>query len=684
MPVADEASELASFGHELQQELLMLAAEEDGEELLSNVYTRYMIEQVIAAGELTDGRQVYFRTRGAELSGYALDDNETTLDLFVTVFVGSGRPDTVRRDVIEGGLRRLRGFFDRARDGLHETLEDVDPARHAALLIHTVASNIDTLRLFVFTDGLGTVEYLPPEDEDGLRVSYSVWDLRRHYRFASSGREQEPIAIDFVRQFGGPVPCLDAGTEDEGSYRALLAIFPGPMLEEIYSHYGSRLLELNVRSFLSARGKVNRGIRDTVLDEPGRFLAYNNGISATASAVELTVGRDGGTAIASIRDLQIVNGAQTTASLHHAARREKADLSRVSVQAKITVVRPEKLNELVPLVSRYSNSQNKVSEADFSASDPFHLRVETLSRSTWAPATDGTRRGSKWFYERARGQYQDALGRAGTPSKQKQFKLQHPPHQKITKTDLAKFENIWHELPHIVSRGAQKNFVEFTLRPKDRKRGDEAANYFELLVARAIIFKKAEKLIGALKFGGYRANIVYYTLAVILHHRRNEVDLPAIWRSQDIPSGLAGAIEAVAPQVFEILVNAPGGGNVTEWAKKEACWDRMRDGVPAGSVPRVSATGRGPSAAEVAAHQADRREQSKLIKVMGAIPAEAWNELQQWSRQSGNMTIREREVAMRMEISAQRERAPSLDYAERARDVWQQARELGFRVSAPS
>ena len=73
---------------------------------------------------------------------------------------------------------------------------------------------------------------------------------------------------------------LQADNTQEG-YRAFLTLIPGHMLRSIYSDFGSRLLERNVRSFLQARGKVNRGIRDTIASEPDRFLAYNNGITLT-------------------------------------------------------------------------------------------------------------------------------------------------------------------------------------------------------------------------------------------------------------------------------------------------------------------------------------------------------------------------------------------------------------------
>ena len=90
--------------------------------------------------------------------------------------------------------------------------------------------------------------------------------------------------------------------------------------------------------------------------------------------------------------------------------------------------------------------------------------MEKVTRSLWAPAADGSGQETRWFYERARGQYADALARERTPARQRAFKTLHPLRQKFTKSDAAKFEHSWDQLPHIVSRGAEKNFREFMIR----------------------------------------------------------------------------------------------------------------------------------------------------------------------------------------------------------------------------
>ena len=204
--------------------------------------------------------------------------------------------------------------------------------------------------------------------------------------------------------------------------------------------------------------------------------------------------------------MQIVNGGQTTASIFNARNDKKigADLSKVFVQMKLSVIQStEAMDEIVPRISTFANTQNKIQVADFSANDPFQRRIEELSRTIWAPAQSGLKP-QNWFYERARGQYADMLSRQSTPKRKKEYKDTHP---LFTKTDLAKYENTWDQLPHQVSEGAQKNFHKFMLRLKDYKNFVPDEAYYRNLIAKAILFRQTEKLVQKQKYGGYRANI---------------------------------------------------------------------------------------------------------------------------------------------------------------------------------
>ena len=340
---------------------------------------------------------------------------------------------------------------------------------------------------------------------------------------------RDKIEIDFEEMFGDAVPCLIL-PQPPSDYTAYLVILSGDMIYRLYDEYGSRLLELNVRSFLQARGKVNRGIRDTLRDEPERFMAYNNGISITVDELTTIVLPDGRPAIKSACGLQVVNGGQTTASIHRAKKQDGADISSVFVPAKITTVAGEALDQFVPKISQYANSQNVIQMADFSANDPFHVEIERLSETIWCPGEQG-----RWFYERARGQYQVAKSRIGTtPARTRRFNEQTPPARKFTKTDLAKFLNCWNQKPDLVSRGAQKNFDVFMQELRVGKETDwlPEESYYKLVIAKAILYKAVVRIVRQEQFAAYRANIVAYLIACISSRTGGQLDMDLIWRAQ--------------------------------------------------------------------------------------------------------------------------------------------------------
>ena len=405
---------LKDFSRDLVQDVLATAEATDT--TLPDAFTQRMIEHLTEAGELGDGLVCYHRALGVEVSGYAVSDDETRIDVFVTHFRHDVDNPTLPLSELETLMKRLRAFVDKCRDGYRADVDDASPVFDMVQDLERALKAATTVRLLLFTNATARALKVKPATVDGVEFVYQLWDIARLHRLLSSGTLHEPIVVDFVDRFGAPLPCLSTPTIDR-DYSVLLTIVPGDVLANLYDEYGTRLLELNVRSFLQAKGAVNRGIRESLLKTPERFLAYNNGISATASRVDLVRNADGSTGIGKLHNLQIVNGGQTTASIHSAVRRDGADVAGVLVQAKVTVVSPERLDEIVPAISRYSNTQNKVTTADFSSNDALHVDKEKLSRAVWAPSAAGDGQDTHWFYERARGQYADELARQRTPAK---------------------------------------------------------------------------------------------------------------------------------------------------------------------------------------------------------------------------------------------------------------------------
>lgn len=661
----------------MQQSVLLEADVEGQEQMRPEVFTRHLIDVLVEAGELEDALPCHLQARGVEIHGYGIDD-EDTLNLISTIYRGDVPPASIPPAEINTAARRLEAFWERCRDQpFHERLEESSDAYDMALHIHQGRHAIRRLHLFVVTDGRTSMDPLSLGERDGVELRRSVWDIQRLHRLESSGQPREPIEIDFVKWFGEPLPCLTVG-KGHRDYDAMLAVIPGAWLADIYHEYGARLLELNVRSFLQATGKVNRGIRDTLREEPERFLAYNNGISATASGVELVELPAGSKGISVIRDLQVVNGGQTTASVHRASV-TGADLSEVAVQAKVTVVAPERLEAIVPLISRFANSQNRVTEADLRSNDPFHVEVESLSRTVWTPATGDALRQTRWFYERARGQYRDALNRERTPARQRSWKVTHPTSQRFTKTDLAKFENAWAQLPHEVSKGAQKSFTAFMtqLSLSPIKPGVE---YFERLVAKAILWKSTERLVTEQQFGGYRANIVAYAIAKLSHSTAQRIDLGRIWSEQALDPTLEDALIQCSHLAWKVLVDlAPAGANITEWAKQERCWRTMRDEgwrVPEELGASLVVLARGAQGVESTSTPVD----DPAVEACAAVAPDQWLALSNWAKETGNLQPWQRKLAYDIGVRMKRGRPPSVKQSRIGVRILEEARRLGFQI----
>lgn len=388
--------------------------------------------------------------------------------------------------------------------------------------------------------------------------------------------------MDFNELPNGALRALLASRQNDKN-QVYLAAIPGLDLACIYDRWGARLLEQNVRVFLQARSKVNKGIRRTLENEPELFFSFNNGITATAEAIK-TETRDEGLVITSLDNLQIVNGGQTTASVY-AAYKAKHDLSKVFVQMKLSIVSPEAAKEFVPRISEYANSQNKVSAADFFANHPFHVRMEGFSRRIMAPAKPGSFDLTKWFYERARGSYRDAQAYL-TPAAKRKFVKEYPKAQTFTKTDLAKYVMVWTDKAYMVNRGAQKNFSEFAKDiaeawEKDDKQFNEV--YFKYVVAKKIVFNLAGKIVQTSDWyeaGGYRSQHVVLAVGALANAAKEmgkSVDFLSIWNRQGVTSAFERALGQAANVAHQVLMN-PGEGyrNISEWAKQPKCWNTVK------------------------------------------------------------------------------------------------------------
>jgi len=593
------------------------------------------------------------RSLRLEIDAFAYDDADGSLHLAAAVMDGgSGAPGVITlADARNQGFNRLERVFAQARSGwLTANIEESRP-------LWTLARRIEkdrlpaALRIHVFTDRVISerLREIPTgEDPEGVPITYQIWDVTRLKRIHDAHNIRD-LVVDLSALPGGGLPVLPAAIDDEG-YQAFLAVVPGALLADIYIRHGSRLLEGNVRTFLGRRGNINKGIANTLAQEPSRFFAYNNGIAATASAVKMVRGDDGSQRLVEVTDLQIVNGAQTTASLATLRREKKLPDAGVHVPMKLSVVTPNTAETLIPNISKFSNSQNGVRASDFFANHEFHRRIEKVSRRLLAPAMSGSQVQTHWYYERARGQYlNDQAGLS--PSKKEQFLRLNPRNQVITKTDLAKVETCFDLMPETACRGAEKAFVAFAERittawKEERNRSLFGDDWFRGAIARIILFRTAENLVSNAPWyaPSTRAQVVAHTTAklALLAKEASDgghLDFLKVWGRQAAGEVLERQLLIIGEVVMDVLLTPPQvGQHVGEWAKQQACAKRIHDAhVPI--VPGLDAfvVERDEALAEQREQRSDQRVADGLAAVTEVINRGApfWNQLRAKAQSKG-------------------------------------------------
>ncbi|MGZ0712316.1 AIPR family protein (plasmid) [Coraliomargarita sp. W4R53] len=531
------------------------------------------------------------RGRRLELLGYAEDSTDNSLTVLAGRYFGNDQ--TLTKTDARDALGRATAFIESCADGwLASNLEASSrEAEYADYFTRQlVRGAVSKIRVVLITDGFMSerIRTIDSELTAGVKTTYEIWDQRRILDAALPESRSEDIEINFTRWLPGGLPCLIADKSDS-SLPSYLAIIPAKVLADIFEEHGSLLLESNVRTFLSARGSVNRGIQETLRDAPDRFLAYNNGITTTAISVNVDTDHRKGTAIRSIKGWQIVNGGQTTSSIAHFLRGAKdRSVDGVSVQMKLVVVAPEDASSVVHSVAKYANSQNRVSGADLFSTHDFHLRMEQISRRVKAPAREGQQYQSGWFYERARGQWENDRAAKGSVAGQRKFELEYPKSQRMTKTDWAKYAYCWGKKPHLVSKGAQSVFADYAVAVD--KAWNEDSNqfgdgYFRNNIAKAIMFEQLRSRVLKQEWytasPGYLANIVAYAIArfasqIDIQFDGGKYDFSRVWQDQAVSEATLGALLdfAHAAQTHLTDEDRPQA-NVTQWAKQQACWERF-------------------------------------------------------------------------------------------------------------
>lgn len=638
-----------------------------------------ILEYIEDNGEVNAPEICSFRKTKTRLTAYDYNDEAESLDLFYLI-----KADTlcgkVNNGEVQKGFNFLMAFYREAMAGTlfkNTEIKQTDEIAEVAKLVQSTKGKINQLRVYVITDGLTDPSAVPAavESDDGYIVEYNVWDMQRVYQQHNIRAGKEKVEIDFPTNYNTELQYLKM-SEQNPFVDAYLAIIPGITLAKIYKQYQQVLLEKNVRTFLQFKGKVNKQIRKTLREQPDMFFSYNNGISTTASEIELKE-EDGMLYITRLYDWQIVNGGQTTASIAASISDKAVDLTKVFVPMKISVIRDKDHDdEIVKAISTSANSQTAIKNSDFSANEPYLVNLEKFSRSEWVP-NGNNKPICKWYFERTRGQYLDQLAQL-SGFNEKTFKIEYPKKQKVTKTDIAKVEALWKQRPSDVCKGAEKNYQLFVTDIK-REKPVITANYWKHVIAKCILFNVIDKLVKEKQLGGYKANMNAYIMSSISFLSGSNLDLTYIWEHQDVQPEVRSKVDELIPLVWQHITGSTTGGaqssNVGEWTKKPECWNRLK--VKLSEKDRFGEELMQPDTNDDGSYL--NEAQQERIQEAESIEPNYWFALANWAKTRDLLTPMERKAAFNFGTMRSRNRSiASLKQAQFALNIIKKAEQLGF------
>ena len=572
---------ILEFYREFQDEVLTYV-KENSPISTNTAFKTLFLSYLTEAGEtlVSDCMLVDFKkdSENMKLDGYAFSEYFRSLTLLVSKYQAKPIPEKIKKTEIDKLLKKVLKFYKICGTNDFEALEESSDGYQAYKFIKGHKADIETVNIILLTND-ETIRYIPDDVHYGkITVRFDVWDIERLYQSVLGGTAVErQLVVKLKKKYGESLPLIKVKGDNE-IYDCYIGVISGELLARIYETEGQDLIQKNVRSFLQAIGKVNKGIKVSLANEPQMFMAYNNGISTIAESIVVDEGRSSGDIvnITEITGWQIVNGGQTTASIYNAYK-AKLPLEQVNVQIKLSVIKQkDRAEEIIHNISKYANSQNKINMSDFNANDAYHVKMERLSRATPIPVAKG-KSTDYWFYERARGQYLVELNRQPTAAAKKEFKSRCPKNRCISKTVAAKCVMTYRGYPDIVSKGLETSFIYFSdMVSKGEVPEPSEQSYIEM-IAKVILFNSCDEIIKNLKFGGFKAQQDYYTVALFGKYYSNLFDPLEIWNRQSINAETAKTIEELAYFVWNHFQNPTVPGvNIGQWCKKEECWELLQ------------------------------------------------------------------------------------------------------------
>jgi hypothetical protein len=589
-------------------DLLNESQDEDGfineSSFINNIIPLMLDAKLIDSEDFTE---TYYSTEidssAIKINGYIINDSGERLQLFIlneeSVSLDNKNLEISLKEYYDGIFKKATNFTNKAIKGHLNDIQDIGAIN---ALINQMSSSLgadqfDVVEIFLvsatatvnnsgstvqpkrldFKDEKIKIKYTKNREtvEKEILIMKRLVDLNFLYSVLISQGNREALTINFEEQFDFKIEAIKAA--DEINFESYLCVLPATILAELYKRFSSRLLEKNVRSFLQFRG-VNLGMRKTLTKDPEKFIAFNNGLTITASNKEVDT-INGKYFIKSLSDFQIVNGGQTTASIYF-SQKDGIDVSKVKVMAKINVaknVSEEDLNELISNISEFSNSQSKVTNVDLRSRNPNLNKIKALSESVITPSS------RKWFFEKSKGEFNTKLRIAGSSGKNR-IEKEYPKEYRFTKEQLGKYYSSWGDEPYKVKKGGEaifRKFLEDIGSEENSKKVNIDRNFYELLISKIILFKSLENIHGTRNnaIGQLRSAVVPYAISILYDHtegnKKNDktFDLSRLWNKEGVEDDLKVYLKSLMILINDLIKKYSKSDDLGEYSKKKELWD---------------------------------------------------------------------------------------------------------------
>lgn len=159
------------------------------------------------------------------------------------------------------------------------------------------------------------------------------------------------------------------------SFKAeILGVVPASEIYQMVESCGDRLFDKNIRKALG-NTQVNTDMAQTMVSDSNRFWHYNNGVTIVAGEIDANALNPRGSHTFKLKNLSVVNGAQTCSTIHSVGKQNTDDLEGGYVTVKVVSL-AEQNEDFEHLVTRFTNTQNKVGGKEFAALDPRQQEIQ--------------------------------------------------------------------------------------------------------------------------------------------------------------------------------------------------------------------------------------------------------------------------------------------------------------------